>query len=58
MAYNLTDTVICSRNRSSATSTSISITRSIFRAFPRKNLSIPTVINDYNHFMSEVDTAN
>ena len=58
MIYNLIDTVICSHNRSSATSTSVSITRSIFEASSCKNLPISTVINDYNHFMNEVDTAN
>src|SRR5215471_11959551 len=47
-----------SRNRSGATSTSTSITRPIFGDSARKNLPIPTAINDYNHFMGEVDIAN
>ena len=46
------------RNRPSATSTSASITRPVFRALSRKKLPISTAINDYNHFMGGVDTAN
>ena len=46
------------RNRPSATSTSASIIRPVFGALPRKKLSIPTPINNYNHFMRGVDTAN
>ena len=45
-------------NRSSAQSTSASIIRPVFGALPRKKLPIPTPINDYNHFMGGVDTAN
>ena len=44
--------------RSSATSTSVSITRSVFESLSTKNLSISTAINAYNHYMSEVDIAN
>ena len=46
------------RNRPSATSTSASIIRSIFGASHRKKLPISTAINNYNHFISGVDTAN
>jgi len=56
--YNLTDTVIRARKRSSSTSTSASITRPVFENLPVKDLSIPAAINAYNHYMSEVDTAN
>ena len=57
-AYNLTDTVIRSCKRPSSTSTSASITRSVFEDSPVKDLSIPAAINAYNHYMGGVDTAN
>ena len=57
-AYNLTDTVIRSRNRPSATSTSASITRPVFGPSPRKKLHIPVAIDAYNHYMGGVDIAN
>ena len=57
-AYNLTDTVIRARKRPSSTSTSASITRSVFGNLPVKDLPIPTAINAYNHYMGGVDTAN
>ena len=57
-AYNLIDTVIQSQNRSSATSTSASITWSVFEPSPRKNLPIPVAIDVYNHYMSKIDIAN
>ena len=50
--------IIRPRNRPSATSISGSIARLMFRDLPRKNLPIPTAINDYNHFMGGIDTAN
>ncbi len=56
--YNLTDTIIRAWKRSSATSTSAAITWSVFRSLSVKDLSILTAINTYNHYMSEVDTAN
>ena len=52
------DIVKCSCNRPSVTSTSVSITRPVFRDFTRKNLPISTAINNYNHFMGRVDIAN
>ena len=57
-AYNLTDEVIRACKRSSATSTSAAITQPVFRDLSVKDLSIPTIINAYNHYMSEIDTAN
>ena len=57
-AYNLTDTVIQSRNRPSSTSTSVSITQSVFESSPRKDLPISVAIDVYNHYMSEIDIAN
>ena len=56
--YNLTDMIIRTHKRSSSTSTSVSITRSVFENLSVKDLSILTVINVYNHYMSEVDTVN
>ena len=56
--YNLTDTVIRSHNRSSSTSTSVSVTRAIFENSVKKNLPILIAINVYNQYMSEVDIAN
>ena len=56
--YNLTNIVIKSCKKSSFTSTSISITRSIFKDFARKNLSISAAINIYNHYISEINIAN
>src|SRR5204863_8438328 len=57
-AYNLIDTIIRSRNKPSATSTSVSITRSVFGPSPRKKLPIPVAIDAYNHYMGGVDIAN
>src|SRR5438034_5673211 len=57
-AYNLTITVIQSRKRPSSTSTSASITRPVFVGLPVKDLPIPAIINAYNHYMGDVDTAN
>ena len=57
-AYNLTDTVIKSRNRPSSISTSAAITRPIFGASPRKDLPIPVAINAYNYHIGGVDLAN
>ena len=56
--YNLTDMVIKSRKRSSSTSTSASIIRSIFGDSACKDLPIPAVINFYNSYMSAADIAN
>jgi hypothetical protein len=56
--YNLTNIVIRACKRSGSTSTSTSITRSVFEDFPVKNLSISVAINIYNHYMREVDIAN
>jgi hypothetical protein len=50
--------VISAHNKSNSTSTSIFITRHVFRNFTCKNLSISAAINVYNHYMSEVDIAN
>ncbi len=57
-AYNLTDMIIRAHKRPDTTSTSAAITRSIFENLSVKDLPILTVINAYNHYMSEVDTAN
>ena len=57
-AYNLTDTVMRSRKRPSATSTSAAITRPMFGDSAIKDLPIPVAINAYNHYMGGVDIAN
>ncbi len=57
-AYNLTDMIIRACKRSDTTSTSAAITRSVFENLSVKDLSILTIINVYNHYMSEVNTAN
>ena len=57
-AYNLTDTIIRAQKGSSATSTSAAITQSVFENLSVKDLSISIIINAYNHYMSEIDTAN
>ena len=57
-AYNLTDTIIRARKRSSHTSTYASITRSVFEDSSVKKLSISVDINAYNHHMREVDIKN
>ncbi len=44
--------------RSSSTSTSVSVTRSIFEDSSVKKLSISVAINVYNHYMSEINIAN
>ena len=50
--------IIRAWKRSSSTSTSASITRSVFENLPVKKLSISVAINVYNYYMSEIDTAN
>ena len=57
-AYNLINTIIQSRNRSSATSINIFITQPVFGPSPRKKLSIPVVIDDYYHYMNGIDITN
>ena len=57
-AYNLTDIVIWSHNRSSSTSISVSIIWSVFESSSWKDLSISVAIDIYNHYMSEIDIAN
>ena len=57
-AYNLTDTIIRACKRSSATSTSAVITWFVFENLALKDLSISVIINVYNHYMSEINTAN
>jgi hypothetical protein len=58
IVYNLTNMIIRACKRSSSTSTSISIIKSIFEDLLVKNLSISTAINTYNHYMNEVDIVN
>ena len=50
--------IIKSHKRSSSTSTSVSIIRSIFENSACKDLSISAVINAYNSYMSAADIAN
>ena len=57
-AYDFIDTVIRSRNRPSATSTSAPITRPMFGDSAIKDLPIPVAINAYNHYMGAVDIVN
>ena len=57
-AYNLTDTIIRAHKRPSATSTSAAITRPVFRDLSVKDLPISIINNAYNHYISEIDTAN
>ena len=57
-AYNLTDIIIRAWKKSSATSTSAAITWFVFENLSVKDLSILTVINAYNYYMSEIDIAN
>ena len=54
----MTDTIIRAHKRSSSTSTSAAITRSVFENLSVKDLLISTDINAYNYYMSEIDIAN
>src|SRR5438034_8507491 len=56
-AYNLTDMIIKSCKRSSSTSTSVFVIRSLFEDSARKDLPISAVINAYNSYMSAADIA-
>ena len=56
--YNLINTVMRPCKRSSATSTSASITRPMFGDSAIKDLPISVAINAYNHYMGAVDIAN
>ena len=58
IAYNLINIVMRSRKRPSTTSISAFIVRPIFGDSARKDLPIPVAINDYNHYMGGIDTAN
>ena len=57
-AYNLTDTVIQSQKRPSATSTSAFIIWPVFENSLQKDLPIPVVIDAYNYYIGGVDIAN
>jgi hypothetical protein len=46
------------RRRPKKTSTNGAIVRPVFGDAPRKEISIPRFIDDYNHFMGGVDIAN
>jgi hypothetical protein len=50
--------VTCDRKRPGKTSTNASIVYKVFRDQVRKELDIPTFIDDYNHYMNGVDLAN
>jgi hypothetical protein len=52
------DLVKRQRRRPGEKSTSASTTRPVFGDKPTKILPIPTIIDDYNHFMGGVDIAN
>jgi hypothetical protein len=52
------DIIVRDRKRPKPTSTNARITRPVFSNLPRKQLPIPRVINDYNHYMNGVDLAN
>ena len=57
-AYNLTNIVIQSHNKSSVMSTSASITQFVFESSPRKKLFISVAIDAYNYYMDGIDIAN
>jgi hypothetical protein len=46
------------RKRPKKTALNARITREPFRDKPTKILPIPTFINDYNHYIGEVDQSN
>jgi hypothetical protein len=46
------------RRRLGASSTSAKIARKAFGTSPIKEMLIPKVLDDYNHFMEAVDTAD
>jgi hypothetical protein len=56
--HNLTSQIVRLRKRPKPTSTNAKITREPFGDQPRKDLPIPTFINDYNHYMGSIDRAN
>ena len=53
-----TDLVKRERRRLNKSSTNANIARQPFREEIRKTLSIPTFIDDYNHYMGGVDLIN
>jgi predicted AAA+ superfamily ATPase len=56
--YNLTETIPRLQKRPAPISTNARIVRSIFSESTEKQLLIPQIINDYNHYINSVDTAN
>jgi hypothetical protein len=52
------DIIIRNRKRLKETLTNGRITRPIFGNLPRKELAIPKIIDDYNHYINDVDLAN
>jgi Transposase IS4 len=56
--YDLTETIPRLRKRPAPTSTNARIVRPIFGESTEKQLLIPQIIDDYNHYMNGVDTAN
>ena len=54
----VTDLVERERRRPNKSSTNVVIVRQSFEEDVRKTLSISTFINDYNHYMRDVDLVN
>ena len=50
--------ITCSRKWPQTTSTNTTTARKVFGDLPRRELDIPTFIDDYNHNMNGVDLAN
>jgi hypothetical protein len=56
--YDLTETVVRLRKRPAPTSTNTRIVRPVFGEEIEKELLVPRVIDDYNHYINGIDTAN
>jgi hypothetical protein len=56
--YTLKETIPRLRKRPAPTSTNARIVRPIFGESTEKQLMIPRIIDDFNHYMGRVDVAN
>jgi len=57
-AFKADDYIICIKKRPKAISTNIDITRLVFGDLHRKALLIPKIINNYNHYIGDIDIIN
>jgi len=58
IVYDRTETIIRNRKRPKATSSKVKTARIPFGDQPRKDLSIPILVDEYNHQIGGVDEVD